>query len=186
MRIAIPYEDGVVCQHFGKAPQFKIFDVQPQGIVESVVIDSEASGHEALAEFLATQSVQAVICGGIGQGALVSLAQSGIDVLPGVSGNPDEVIEALIAGTLQPEGNGGCGCGCGGHHHEEHAGGCGCGGHGHEEQERGWGGVDITQPLIRKIERNRRFVKDYELACLCQVLQVSERDLLADFYNATE
>ena len=69
MRIAIPYEDGVVCQHFGKAPQFKIFDVQPQGIVESVVIDSEASGHEALAEFLATQSVQAVICGGIGQGA---------------------------------------------------------------------------------------------------------------------
>ena len=47
-------------------------------------------------------------------------------------------------------------------------------------------GVDINQPLISKIERNRRFVKDYELACLCQVLQVSERDLLADFYNATE
>ena len=46
--------------------------------------------------------------------------------------------------------------------------------------------VDFTQPLISKIERNRRFVKDYELACLCQVLQVSERDLLADFYNATE
>ena len=121
MRIAIPYEDGVVCQHFGKAPQFKIFDVQPQGVVESVVIDSEASGHEALAEFLAAQGVQAVICGGIGQGALVSLAQSGIDVLPGVTGNPDEVIEALIAGTLQPEGTGGCGCGCGGHHHEEPA-----------------------------------------------------------------
>lgn len=135
MRIAIPYEDGVVCQHFGKAPQFKIFDVQPQGVVESVVIDSEASGHEALAEFLAAQGVQAVICGGIGQGALVSLAQSGIDVLPGVTGNPDEVIEALIAGTLQPEGTGGCGCGCGGggHGHEEHEGGCGCSGHGHEE-----------------------------------------------------
>lgn len=139
MRIAIPYEDGVVCQHFGKAPQFKIFDVHPQGVVESVVIDSEASGHEALAEFLAAQGVQAVICGGIGQGALVSLAQSGIDVLPGVTGNPDEVIEALIAGTLQPEGTGGCGCGCGGHHHEEHAGGCGCGGHGHEEHEGGCG-----------------------------------------------
>ena len=37
-------------------------------------------------------------------------------------------------------------------------------------------GVDINQPLISKIERNRRFVKDYELACLCQVLQVSERE----------
>ena len=47
-------------------------------------------------------------------------------------------------------------------------------------------GVDISQPLISKIEQNRRFVKDYELVCLSQVLQVSERDLLADFYNSTE
>lgn len=31
-------------------------------------------------------------------------------------------------------------------------------------------GVDINQPLISKIERNRRFVKDYELACLCRHL----------------
>ncbi len=29
-------------------------------------------------------------------------------------------------------------------------------------------------------------VTDYEFACLCQVLQVSERDLLADFYNPAE
>lgn len=44
-------------------------------------------------------------------------------------------------------------------------------------------GVDITQPLISKIERNLRFVKDYELACICRILQVSEKDLLSDFYE---
>lgn len=44
-------------------------------------------------------------------------------------------------------------------------------------------GVDINQRLISKIECNERFVKDYELVCLCQVLNVSERDLLADFYE---
>ena len=44
-------------------------------------------------------------------------------------------------------------------------------------------GVDINQRLISKIECNERFVKDYELVCLCQVLNVSERDLLADFYD---
>ena len=44
-------------------------------------------------------------------------------------------------------------------------------------------GVDINQPLISKIERNERFVKDYELACLCRVLDVTERELLADFYE---
>ena len=47
-------------------------------------------------------------------------------------------------------------------------------------------GVEISRPLVSKIGQNRRFVKDYELVCLCQVLQVSERDLLADFYNPTE
>ena len=44
-------------------------------------------------------------------------------------------------------------------------------------------GVDINQRLISKIERNERFVKDYELACLCRVLGVSEREMLANFYK---
>ena len=44
-------------------------------------------------------------------------------------------------------------------------------------------GVDIDQRLISKIERNERFVKDYELACLCRVLDVTERELLADSYE---
>lgn len=44
-------------------------------------------------------------------------------------------------------------------------------------------GVDINQRLISKIERNERFVKDYELACFCRVLHVTEKELLADFYE---
>ena len=47
-------------------------------------------------------------------------------------------------------------------------------------------GVDISQPLISKIEQNRRFGQDYELTCICQVLQVSLQDLLADFYDTLE
>jgi tRNA G10 N-methylase Trm11 len=44
-------------------------------------------------------------------------------------------------------------------------------------------GVDINQKLISRIELNLRFVKDYELVCFCQILNVSEKDLLADFYQ---
>lgn len=44
-------------------------------------------------------------------------------------------------------------------------------------------GVDLTQRLISKIERNERFVKDYELVCLCKVLRVTERELLEDCYQ---
>lgn len=133
MKFATPYENGEICQHFGRAPQFKIFEVTPQGVQEAVIVDTQGSGHAAISEFLAAQGVQAVLCGGIGHGALVALAQLGIDVVPGVSGNPDEAIQQLIDGTLQPAGMG-CGCGCGGHgHHEPGEGDCGCGGHGHDK-----------------------------------------------------
>ena len=47
-------------------------------------------------------------------------------------------------------------------------------------------GVDISQPLISKIEQDKRFVKDYELVCLCKVLNVTERDLLSDFYAQSD
>lgn len=44
-------------------------------------------------------------------------------------------------------------------------------------------GVDINQRLISKIERNERFVKDFEFACFCRVLKVTEKELLSDFYE---
>ena len=45
-------------------------------------------------------------------------------------------------------------------------------------------GIDINQPLISKIERNERFVKDFELAAFCKILEVSERDMLSAFYES--
>ena len=44
-------------------------------------------------------------------------------------------------------------------------------------------GVDITQPLISKIERNQRFVKDFELVAMCKIFNVTEKELLSDFYE---
>ena len=43
--------------------------------------------------------------------------------------------------------------------------------------------VNIDQQMVSKIENNQRLVTDYELACLCVILNVTERDLLADFYE---
>ena len=47
-------------------------------------------------------------------------------------------------------------------------------------------GVNIDQQALSRIEHNQRMVTDYELSCLCKVLQVSPQDLLADFYNTLE
>jgi len=43
--------------------------------------------------------------------------------------------------------------------------------------------VNIDQQMISKIENNARIVTDYELACFCKILKISEKDLLHDFYK---
>ena len=43
--------------------------------------------------------------------------------------------------------------------------------------------VNIDQQALSKIENNRRIVTDYELACLCRALEVTEQELLRDFYE---
>ena len=43
--------------------------------------------------------------------------------------------------------------------------------------------VNIDQQMISRIERNQRLVTDYKFACLCIALDITERDLLSDFYD---
>ena len=61
MKIAVTYENGQIFQHFGHTEQFKIYTVEDGKIVSSEVLDTNGSGHGALAGFLAKQDVPAVI-----------------------------------------------------------------------------------------------------------------------------
>ena len=100
MKIAVTYENGQIFQHFGHTEQFKIYTVENGKIINSEVIDTNGSGHGALAGMLSALGVDALICGGIGGGAQMALADAGIKLLGGVSGNADEAVEALLNGTL--------------------------------------------------------------------------------------
>ena len=100
MRIAVTYENGQVFQHFGHTQQFKFYDVGLGQIFHSQVVDTAGSGHGALAGFLRTRQVDVLICGGIGPGAQNALAQAGIKLYGGVSGQADEAVEALLSDRL--------------------------------------------------------------------------------------
>lgn len=134
MRIAVTYENGNVFGHFGHTEQFKFYDVENGNIVNEAVIDTNGSGHGALADFLKNNNADAVICGGMGSGARMALAQAGIKVYGGVLGSADEAVKAFIAGGLNFDPNASCS-----HHNGEHHGNCGehgcadheCGGHCH-------------------------------------------------------
>ena len=100
MRIAVPYENGLVFQHFGHTKCFKLYDITDGKITNEEVVFTMGSGHGALAGFLEMFGVGALICGGIGGGARNALARAGIDLYPGVTGSADRAAAALAANTL--------------------------------------------------------------------------------------
>lgn len=130
MRIAVTYENGQIFQHFGHTQQFKLYTAENGKIISEEIIDSNGSGHGALAGLLASLNVNALICGGIGSGAQEALAQAGIKLFCGVQGSADKAAASLAAGTLKYNPDIKCS------HHGEHEHNCGshehnCGSHEH-------------------------------------------------------
>ena len=125
MRIAVTYENGEIFQHFGHTQQFKVYDVEDGKIIAAEVVDTNGSGHGALAGVLTVLNANVLICGGIGGGAQMAIHAAGIELFGGVSGDADKAVEAFVAGSLAYNPN--VQCNHHGHHHgEDHA----CGNHG--------------------------------------------------------
>lgn len=142
MKIAVTYDNGTIFQHFGRTETFKIYEVKDNRILSSEVIDSNGSGHGALAGLLAGNNVDVLICGGIGGGAQSALSDAGIQLCAGAEGDADQAVEAYLKGELVS-----AGVTCSHHHGEGHA----CGHHkeghtcGHHEEGHTCGGCGGAQ-----------------------------------------
>ena len=122
MKIAVPFENGQVFQHFGHTETFKLYEIENNEIVSGEIVPTNGSGHEALADFLANLSVNVLLCGGIGDGAQKALAAAGIEICSGAQGDADAAVKAYLKGEIES-----AGVNC--DHHHEHDGDEGCGSH---------------------------------------------------------
>ena len=125
MKIAVTYENGEIFQHFGHTREFKIYTVENGNLVSTEVISSGGSGHGALAGLLSSLKVDVLICGGIGGGAQIALAQAGIKLFGGVQGSADAAVNAFISNSLEYTPDVKCN-----HHDHTHGEGHTCGDHG--------------------------------------------------------
>lgn len=125
MRVAVTYENGQIFQHFGRTEMFKVYDIQDGKIVASEVVDTNGSGHGALAGVLSQLHADVLICGGIGGGAQMAVAAANIKLYGGVSGDADAAVQAFVNGELDYNPNVQCD-----HHDHEHEEGHVCGDHG--------------------------------------------------------
>ena len=138
MKIAVTYENGQVFQHFGHTERFKIYNIEQDRVITATTVNTNGSGHGALADILKKLGVDTLICGGIGGGAKNALAEANIKLYGGVSGDADKAVEALLARKLEFDSE--ATCEHHGEHHSEHPSdvcgehGCGehsCGEHDH-------------------------------------------------------
>ena len=119
MRIAVTYENGEVFQHFGHTERFKIYDIEDDKVTVATVVDTNGSGHGALADILKKLNVDTLICGGIGGGAKRALSEANINLYGGVTGNADEAVKAFLAKKLVFDSEATCD-----HHGEHHSDDC--------------------------------------------------------------
>ena len=130
MRLLIPTTDtnGVNAQlsgHFGRAPYYTVADTET-GAVVTVANPSVSHGPgecAPAADILGHGSFDAVVCQGIGRGAISRMAEEGVPVY--VHGGPDvaSAVAAFRSRSLQIAGaDNGCSgsgsCGGEGHHHD--------------------------------------------------------------------
>ena len=100
MRIAVTYENGNIFPHFGHTKQFKLYDIENGTLVHEQTVDTNGSGHSALAGFLSDLGVDVLICGGIGDGAKAALQEAGIRLFGGVTGKADSAVADFTEGKL--------------------------------------------------------------------------------------
>jgi predicted Fe-Mo cluster-binding NifX family protein len=108
--------DSQVCGHFGSAPAFMIVDTET-GACRAITNNNSHHAHgncQPLAA-IAGESVDGVVVGGIGMGALIRLLQANIAVFRSEYPTVAQTLEAFKAGTLQPVSPEGA---CQGHGHQ--------------------------------------------------------------------
>ncbi|MCK4563607.1 MAG: NifB/NifX family molybdenum-iron cluster-binding protein [Verrucomicrobia bacterium] len=104
MKIAIPVAIGTLSMHFGHCEKFVLVDVDPEAKAITATTELEAPPHEPglLPRWLAEQSADLIIAGGMGQRAQSLFEGQGIVVVVGApSEEPEILVQAYLSGSLQ-------------------------------------------------------------------------------------
>lgn len=110
--------------HFGKAPAHLVVDSETRQILSALERSERAEGECAPITEMAKRGVEAVVCGGLGQGAFARLQAQGIQVFRTEHKTVANLLADLSRQALAPMDPAGL---CAGHHHHEH-------GHTHDHQ----------------------------------------------------
>jgi Mrp family chromosome partitioning ATPase/predicted Fe-Mo cluster-binding NifX family protein len=103
VKIAVPIENGRLCNHFGHCENFALMDVDRDKKIILRREDIPAPPHEPglLPRWLQERGVNTIIAGGMGSRALGLFAERGIQVIVGAApGEPEAIVRSHLDGVL--------------------------------------------------------------------------------------
>ena len=101
MKVAISTDGEYVSAHFGRCPSFTIVEIEGEKVLSKEVVENPGHQPAFLPQYLSEKGVSCIIAGGMGRRAEALFAEKNIQILVGVTGRVDEVVEKLISGTLE-------------------------------------------------------------------------------------
>ena len=101
MKIAISTDSGMVCAHFGRAPEFTFITIEDNKVVKKEIVSNPGHTVGSIPQLVNQHGAKYMIAGGMGRRAEAFFNQYGIEVIVGVQGSIDEVIKKIIDGTLE-------------------------------------------------------------------------------------
>jgi len=101
MRIAISCEGDSVSSHFGRCSFFTIIEIEDGELKDRQIISNPGHRPGFLPQFLQEKGIDCIVTGGMGERAQSLFSQIGIQVILGITGRIDEVIDKLIKGELE-------------------------------------------------------------------------------------
>ncbi|HHV55318.1 MAG TPA: dinitrogenase iron-molybdenum cofactor [Firmicutes bacterium] len=100
MRIAVAADGGMVSQHFGRCPEYIIYDVSGNKVISRQVLPNPGHQPGFIPGYLGDMGVSCVIAGGMGPRAQALFEERGIQTVVGARGPADEVVNSFLAGQL--------------------------------------------------------------------------------------
>jgi len=120
MKIAVPFHNGFVNEHFGHSENYAIFTISHEKEIlqrDIITADQGCGCKTGIADQLSKVGVTLMLAGNIGGGAIHHLNSAGIEVVRGCSGSAEDVVKRYLKGDIS---DGGQTCtqhqGCEDHH----------------------------------------------------------------------
>lgn len=107
MKIAVPFHNGFVNEHFGHSENYAVFTISPEKeiIQRGMIKADEGCGCKSgIADILSKEGVTLMLAGNIGGGAIHHLNSTGIDVVRGCSGPAEDVVMSYLKGDVSDGG----------------------------------------------------------------------------------